>query len=96
MDNTMTRKNVYKTIDSERDYQDRMTKLNPDGKMVNNFEISHAILNIQEFINEARKKWYMDNPELRYQDTMEYLRKIAGVCVKMGEKYGMPAREKHI
>ena len=89
----MTREKVYESIDSERDYQDYMTGFNPNGKMLNDFEISHAILNIEEFITLARKNWYTDNPKLCYQDTMEYLRKIAGVCVKMGEKYGMPTRK---
>jgi hypothetical protein len=88
----MERKEVYKSIDSEREYQDSQTK-NKDPRMVEDYAISHAILNIEKFVSEARDKWYSDSPENNYQNTMELLRKIAGVSVRMGEKYGMPERE---
>jgi len=61
----MDRKEVYKALDSEREYQEKMT------------------------INVDRP----DNPEDSYQDTMEHLRKLGGMIVQMGEKYGIPKRK---
>jgi len=87
----MNRKEVYESIDTEREYQDRMTKAREAEAdyMVVNHDISHSLLNIEKFTREAVDKWYYESPENQYEATMEMLRKIAGVCVKMGEKYGV-------
>lgn len=89
---SMEREEVYKAIDTEREYQDFVTPI--DSRMVDDYAISHAILNIEKFIGEAREAWYGESSEDSYQKTMDMLRKIAGVCVKSGEKYGMPERDR--
>jgi len=89
----MKRKNVYKAVDSERDYQTKMTEATNRPDMISEFNISTALLAMEETLTRARATWYHDNPDDKYQRTMEHLRKIAGMAVQMGEKYGMPNRQ---
>lgn len=88
----MNREDVYKSIDTERLYQDIETGNTNRKNMVLNFDISKGILAIERTMIHAREKWYKDNPENNYQTVMNLLRKVAGICVKMGETYGMPER----
>jgi hypothetical protein len=44
-------------------------------------------------MRKAGDIWYTESPENNYQGTMDILRKVAGVCVQMGEKHGMPVRK---
>jgi len=88
----MDRKEVYYAIDTERVYQDNETA-NPDRlDMVEDFNLGQSILAMEHLLAEARRIWYNDNPKDKFQDTMNMIRKVCGVCVKMGEKYGMPIR----
>jgi len=89
----MKRKNVYKAVDSERDYQTKMTEATNRPDMISEFNISTALLAMDVTMTEAKRTWYHDNPEDKYQKTMDLLRKIAGMAVQMGEKYGMPNRK---
>jgi hypothetical protein len=86
----MKREEVYAAIDSERDYQDAGLK-KEDSHIVEEFDIAHALNAIQYNLDKAREVWY--NGHEPHQDTMNYLRKIAGICVNIGEKKGMPKRE---
>jgi hypothetical protein len=61
--------------------------------MIEDFDIRAALTAIRVNLRKAEEAWYVDNPTTEYQPTMEYLRKIAGICVNQGEKYGMPDRE---
>jgi len=89
----MNRSNVYKSLDTERDYQEVETK-NPDRPdMIEDFNMGTAMQAINSIMGQADQVWYADSPENNYQDTMDLLRKVAGVCVQMGEKYGMPERK---
>ena len=88
----MKRKNVYKAIDTERAYQEEMTNSSDRPDMISEFNISTALLAMDVTMDKAKEIWYNDNPIDKYQDTMELLRKIAGMAVQMGEKYGMPNR----
>jgi len=93
MSNKMSRTGVYKSIDTEREYQEKETK-NPENlEMIEDFNMGTAMQALNVLLRQAGDKWYHDCPEDDYQDTMEYLRKIVGVCVKMGEKHGMPNRK---
>jgi hypothetical protein len=86
----MKRKKVYKAIDSERDYQ----KQNADKKgshIVSDFPLSSGLAAIRYNLLEAERLWYENKTP--YTKSMEHLRKIAGICVQMGEKYGMPVRK---
>ena len=91
----MKRKQVYKAIDTERKYQQEMTDSETRPDMIEDFDISTALLAMDVTLEKAKYVWYHDNPKDKYQYTMELLRKIAGMAVQMGEIYGMPDRKKN-
>lgn len=88
-----TRKEVYKAIDSERDYQNRETENPQRPDMIEDFNMGTAMQALNVLMRKADDIWYTESPENNYEGTMDILRKVAGVCVKMGEKYGMPERK---
>ena len=90
----MERSKVYEAIDSERAYQiqtsqdeDRPDILRED------FNLSNGILAMEKILKDARDVWYKDHPGQSYQPTMDLLRKVTGIGVYLGEKYGMPERK---
>lgn len=86
----MTREQVYKAIDSERDYQKVLTNdpARPDVRW--DMHVGDHLLAIQYNLTKATEAWYKDSNN--YAATMDYVRKIAGLCVQAGEMYGMPDR----
>ncbi len=88
----MDRNTVYLAIDSERQYQQKETANSERPEMVDDFAIGQAILAMEYLLTQARAVWYTDNPQENFQRTMHRIRKVAGVAVQMGEKYGMPDR----
>ena len=89
----MERSKVYKAIDTERDYQDFHDKNEDRPDMIEDFNMGTAMQALNVLLRKAGDVWYTESPENNYEGTMEMLRKISGVCVKMGEKYGMPERK---
>ena len=89
----MERSKVYKAFDSEREYQERETENPERPDMIEEFNMGTAMQALNVMLRKAGDVWYSDSPENNYQDTMEMLRKIGGVCTQMGEKYGMPERK---
>lgn len=86
----MERKQVYAAIDSERDYQDKMSADPTRPDMNENMSTGDIISAIQHNLNKACNYWYStSNP---HEEAMNYIRKIAALCVKAGEKNGMPSR----
>ena len=88
--NVTIRKEVYAAIDSERDFQDNAIK-GGGTHIVKEFPLGSALSAIQHKLDIARSCWY--GGVTPHQDSMEELRKIAAVCVQMGEQYGMPSRD---
>lgn len=88
----MERLEVYNVLDGERDYQVRESANQERLDMVEDFNLGSAISAIRKIVRESEDAWYHDSPENNYQNAMEYIRKIGGICVQMGEKYGMPER----
>lgn len=86
----MERSEVYKAIDTERDYQEAGLK-KEDSHIVEEFDIAHGLNAIQYNLDKAREIWY--NGHAPHEETMDMLRKIAGICVNLGEKKGMPERK---
>ena len=85
----MKRKEVYDAIDSERNYQENQKK-DDKSHVVEDFPLSSALEAIRYNIEKANQSWYTEkNP---YPNAMEYMRKIAAICIQMGEKYDMPRR----
>ena len=86
----MKRTEVYKAISSERDFQEKMIA-NPDRPdMIEDLHIGDTLTAIQYNLDEAREAWYKGS--VPHQNTMEYLRKVAGLIVQAGENYGIPFR----
>ena len=87
---TMFTDEVLNSIKTEREYQDNAIK-GGGTHIVKEFTLGSALSAIQHKLDVAREKWYGDVTP--HQDTMEELRKIAAICVQMGEQYGMPIRK---
>lgn len=88
----MEQSQVLEAIIGEREFQAAQTARPDRPDMVEDFDIAKALNAIRVNLRKAEDAWYKDNPEASYQDTMEFLRKIAGICVSQGERYGMPER----
>jgi hypothetical protein len=85
-----SRVDVYKAIDSERDFQEANKKIN-ESHIVDEFPLGSALSAIQHKLEVARSTWY--NTLEPHEDAMEEIRKIAAICVQMGEKYEMSKRK---
>lgn len=86
----MDRKDVYAAIDSERDFQVRLTADNDRPDMISEFHVGDGLSAIEINLQKAREAWYINSDP--HEGAMKYLRKIAALCVYLGETYGMPKR----
>jgi hypothetical protein len=86
----MQRQEVYKILDTERDYQDQqiLSPSRPD--MRRDLTVGDTLNIIQYNLDKAREEWYQGHAP--HKSAMNYLRKIAGTIVMMGENIGMPER----
>lgn len=85
----MKKQEVYKAIDSELDYVKKQELIN-ESHVVEDFPMSSGLLAIGYNMDLAKEYWYVEKAP--YPNAMKYLRKVAGICVKMGVKYDMPKR----
>ena len=85
----MERKEVLEAVNSEREYQDNAIK-GGGSHIVKEFPLGSALSAMQHKLDLARASWYGDVTP--HQNCMEELRKIAAICVQMGEQNGMPQR----
>lgn len=90
----MTRELVYKAIDSERDYQVRMSDDPSRPDMNPHLSVGDTLSAIQYNLNKAHEAWYKGS--IPHQETLDLLRKIAALCVQAGEMYGMPERKEYM
>jgi hypothetical protein len=88
----MERKELYKAIDTERQFQIDMTAKESRPDMIEDLHVGDTLSAIQYNLDLARKAWYHGSTP--HQGAMDYLRKIAGLCVQAGEKNGMPNRDR--
>lgn len=86
----MERREVYKAIDSERDYQNKMIADDNRPDMIQDFHIGDTISAIQHNLNKSLEIWYKGAEP--HEEAMVYIRKIAALCVQAGEKNGMSNR----
>lgn len=82
----MTREEVYDSISTERDYQNQSIG-KPNSYIVQDFPLGSALSAIRQKLDIAQTKWYSETEP--YPEAMEEIRKIAAICVQMGERYGM-------
>lgn len=85
----MQRKEVYKAIDTELDYVQQQEQIK-ESHVVVEFPLAAGMEAIRYNIEKANKEWYIE--QAPYPNAMKYIRKVAGICVKMGIKYDMPER----
>lgn len=89
------REEVYKAIDSERAYQNSQwpnAQWDGNGEVpANPLSIGEFILLLNEYVDKARNAWTIEKaPEL---NTLEFIRKIAGITVNAMEQHGAPQRK---
>ena len=87
----MTRDHVMNTVSAERDYQDRMAADTSRPDMVPDLHLGDTIAAIQYNLAKCTDAWYRG--AYPHTDAMQYMCKIAALCVQAGERYGMPERE---
>ena len=80
---------VYAAIESERLYQLKKED-SDDSHIVSSLNMGGILTAIQYNLTKAQETWY--NEKEPYSNTTELLRKIAALCVKAGEDYGMANR----
>lgn len=83
-----SREEVYKAIDSERDYQDAQR---PDRFTEPVLPISGELLCIQEYLNRTNITYVTSAGETPLE-CLNGLRKIAAMCVRAMEHHGAPKR----
>ena len=86
------RTEVYIAIDEEREYQNKMTADPSRPDMIDEFHVGDGLSAIRYNLQKAEEEWYKG--AVPHTRAMHYLRKVAAICVKLGEDYGMPIREK--
>lgn len=85
----VTRKSVLQIIEDEREYQ--LQKEDTESSHISSSLNMGGILTaIQHNLMKAQVEWYGEKEP--YAKTSGYLRKIAALCVKAGEDYGMSER----
>ena len=85
----MSTNEVFEIIYKEREYQEEGKK-KIESHIVEDFNLGDALSAIDYNLDMARQEWYKGKTP--HQNSMEYLRKIAAICVQMGETYGMSER----
>ncbi len=86
-----TRAEVYKAIDSERDYQDAKWPQGGQPGYPNPLTIGEFLLLLEEYVAKGRAEWTNEKrPEMR---TLNVIRKCAGIAVNCMEQHGAPQRE---
>lgn len=86
----MKKEDVLKAIQTELDFVERGEK-EGHKHIVKDIPLSSTLEAIRYNLDKANKEWY--NEKDPYENTMDLIRKIAGLCIKAGVKYGMPKRE---
>ncbi len=84
------RQEVYEAIDSEREYQDSLWPDHGGALTGNPLTIGEFVLLLQEYVSQARGEWTIEpKPEI---NTLNVMRKIAGIAVNCMEQHGAPKR----
>lgn len=85
------RADVYRAIDSERDYQD--SRWNPATTPTKGLHtVSEWILYMEQYLHEARRLVSTQADPKASNDALEFIRKVAGMGVACMEQNGAPQR----
>ena len=82
------REQIYKNIDTERDYQDKLSTSHCGIPT-----IEAELLMLQEYINRARIAWTDNFDNNNEEPARHMIRKIAGIAVRCLENHGCPERK---
>lgn len=85
----MDRQDVYKAIDSERDYQDKKWGT----KEYANHSPEEWFMYMEDYINEAKHILSREGYETCYPKAMDIMRKVTAMGVAAMEKHGVANRE---
>lgn len=88
--NVTTREEVYKAIDSERNFQDSFVM--PERKYYNTHTLGEFILMIGQYADQARQKW-THHADVEPPESLQEVRKVAALAVRCMEQHGAPHRE---
>lgn len=86
----MTRKEVYRVIDSEREYQDSLWPQDGRKGSPNPLTVGEFLLLIENYTSQARTVWSHEKKPTRA--TLNTIRKIAGIVVNCMEQHGADPR----
>lgn len=87
----MNRDEVLTVIANERDYQIKMTGEPTRPDMNPEMSMGDLLLAMEHNLSKAKQIWYTDS--FPYTNTLDYVRKVAGLAVQAGERFDMPERE---
>lgn len=80
-----TRENVYKCIDGEREYQNKLNWNHKDHP-----SLEAEILLMEEYLLKARQQWTNSDDDTL---ALDIIRKITGMGVRCLENHGCPERQ---
>lgn len=81
-----TRQEVYAAIDTERQYQDKLSSARTDGREKT---VGEFLTMLRHYMNKADAAWTENAGDAA---ALEQIRKIAGISVNCMEKWGAPKR----
>jgi len=88
----ITREDVYKSIDSERTYQD--IRWNGDTTITDGIHpLSEWFMFIEDYVDEAKHILSREAEQTAYPKVAHIMRKVAGMAVCAMEQNGAPKRE---
>lgn len=91
MENIMKREEVFDIVSGERDFQNLMVAHPSRPDVIEDFHIGDGLTAINYNLRKAEEAWYKG--AVPHTEAMDYLRKVAGIIVQLGERYGIPERE---
>lgn len=88
------RQEVYKAIDSERNYQNR--RWNPDTTTSDGLHsLEEWFMYIEDYVNEAKHVLSRHPRQMADVECIHKMRKVAAMAVCAMEQHGAPMRENH-
>ena len=85
----MNRTEVYKVIDTERDYQDKLQDKN-DWEHQGHPSVTEELVMMQEYLNRARTAWVNNKGDIK---ALDMLRKVVGIGVRCFENHTVSPRK---
>jgi len=86
----MTREEVYKLIDGEREYQKKLEEMSPETFPL---PIAGELVLLRKYLRDAENIYAETFGDPKEQPTMDIIRKLAAICVRAMEGNGAPARD---